>query len=361
MAYDNGVCGVNNGDLLGAEAYIWNQMFGFMNSFNLKTAVELGIPDIIHNHGKPMKLSDLVAALPINQSKGQCIGRLMRSLALSGFFLEKIARENELLETEYTLTPTCRLLLTDNPFTLSPFLLAMLDPSLINSWQYLTAWLQNDDPTAFNTANGTSFWDYAGHKPTLNFRFNDGMSADSRLVASVMIKECKEVFEGLSSVVDVGGGAGTMATAIVEAFPHLKCTVFDQPHVVANLQGRKNLSFVGGSIHDVFPAADAILLKWILHFLGDEDCITLLKKCKQVIPSKENGGKVIIIDMVTGISKGAEESVQTQFFYDMLMMINVAGKERNKKEWAELFCKAGFSDYKIHRILGLRSLIEAYP
>jgi len=251
----------DKGELLCAQAETWHQLFGFMNSFKLKTAVELGIPDIIHKHGQPMKLSDLVSALLINPTKAHCIRRLMRSLALSGFFLEKKARENELLETEYTLTPTCRLLLTDNPFTLSPFLLAMLDPCLINSWQYLTAWLQNDDPTAFDTANGASFWDYAGHKPTLNFRFNDGMSADSRLVASVMIKECKEVFEGLSSVVDVGGGTGTMATAIVDAFPHLKCIVFDQPHVVANLQGRKNLSFVGGSIFDVFPAADAILLK----------------------------------------------------------------------------------------------------
>jgi len=101
--------------------------------------------------------------------------------------------------------------------------------------------------------------------------------------------------------------------------------------------------------------------QWILHFLGDEDSIKMLKKCREAIPSKEKGGKVIIIDMVMGIPKADDESIETQLFFDMLMMVNVAGKERNKKEWAELLHKAGYSDYKIHPILGLRSVIEVYP
>jgi len=38
-------------------------------------------------------------------------------------------------------------------------------------------------------------------------------------------------------------------------------------------------------------------VQWILHDWGNEDCIKILKKCKEAIPSKENGGKVIIIDV----------------------------------------------------------------
>jgi hypothetical protein len=45
----------------------------------------------------------------------------------------------------------------------------------------------------------------------------------------------------------------------------------------------------------------------------------------------------------------------------MLMMILATGKERNEKEWAKLFTDAGFSNYKINPVLGLRSLIEVYP
>lgn len=43
------------------------------------------------------------------------------------------------------------------------------------------------------------------------------------------------------------------------------------------------------------------------------------------------------------------------------MMVLLAGKERNKKEWVKLISTAGFSDYKITPILGLRSVIEIHP
>ena len=59
--------------------------------------------------------------------------------------------------------------------------------------------------------------------------------------------------------------------------------------------------------------------------------------------------------------EGDEKSIETQLFFDMLMMALVTGKERNEKEWANLFLDAGFKDYKISPILGLRSLIEVYP
>jgi len=65
----------------------------------------------------------------------------------------------------------------------------------------------------------------------------------------------------LESVVDVGGGTGTMAKAIANAFPHIDCTVFDLPHVVADLQGSQNLKFVGGDMFEWVPPADAVLLK----------------------------------------------------------------------------------------------------
>ena len=44
-------------------------------------------------------------------------------------------------------------------------------------------------------------------------------------------------FDGVDSLVDVGGGSGTMAKGIAEAFPDMDCTVFDLPHVVSDLQG----------------------------------------------------------------------------------------------------------------------------
>jgi len=48
---------------------------------------------------------------------------------------------------------------------------------------------------------------------------------------------------------------------IHEAFPHIKCTILDQPNVVANLSGTQNLNFVGGDMFESIPHADVVLLK----------------------------------------------------------------------------------------------------
>lgn len=351
--------GKHDPELLKAQAHVWNHIFNFINSMSLKCAIDLGIPDIINKHSKPVTLPELIAALPVHPSKARCVPRLMRLLIHSGFFeKQKVSEDDQ--EEGYVLTNASQLLLKDNPFSVTPFLQAMLHPILTKPWHFVSTWLTNDDPTPFDTAHGRTFWDYGGHEPMLNHFFNDAMASDARLVTRVLVNECKEVFEGLGSLVDVGGGTGTVARSLAKAFPHLDCTVFDLPHVVADLQGSENLKYVGGDMFEAIPPADGIVLKWILHDWNDEECVTILKKCKEAIKDRE-GGKVMIIDMMMETQKGEDESIETQIFFDMLMMILVTGQERNEKEWAKLFSDAGFSNYKITPILGLRSIIEVFP
>ncbi|KAI4296826.1 hypothetical protein L6164_036749 [Bauhinia variegata] len=122
-----------------------------------------------------------------------------------------------------------------------------------------------------------------------------------------------------------------------------------------------NLSFVGGSMFESIPSADAVLLKWVLHNWSDEDCVKILKKCKEAISSGSNGGKVIVIDVVINEKKDDHEMTEVKLFYDIVMMATLNGKERSEKEWDKLFFDAGFKSYKITPLFGFRSLIEAYP
>ncbi|XP_048232267.1 probable O-methyltransferase 3 [Ricinus communis] len=346
-------------ELLQAQAHIWNHMFNFINSMSLKSAIQLGIPDAIHSHGRPISLSQLIAALPVHPAKARCIPRLMRILVHSGFFANAKIKGND-EEEGFVLTSASKLLLKDDPLSVTPFLLAMLDPILTEPWHYVSTWFQNDDATPFDTAHGMAFWEYAGNEPKLNNFFNEAMASDARLVMRVLIDEYKGVFEGLNSLVDVGGGTGTMAAAIAKAFPQLDCIVFDLPHVVAGLQSSANLKYVGGNMFEGVPPADAILLKWIMHDWSDEECLKILQRSKEAIKGKK-GGKLIIIDMVSENQQVIDDQyVETQLFFDMLMMALQTGKERNNKEWGKLFLDAGFSNYKITPILGLRSVIEVY-
>ncbi|THG13959.1 hypothetical protein TEA_024828 [Camellia sinensis var. sinensis] len=186
------------------------------------------------------------------------------------------------------------------------------------------------------------------------------MGSDSRMM-SLVVRDCGALFGGLNSLVDVGGGTGINARIISEAFPGIKCTVFDLPHVVENLPEEKNLNYVGGNMFKSFPSADAIFFKCVLHNWSDENCVKILKRCREAIPSKEDGGKVIIIDMVVDGDRDEHDITETKLVFDILMMVLVTGRERSEKEWEKIFLEAGFSHYKITPIFGLRSLIEIYP
>jgi uncharacterized Fe-S radical SAM superfamily protein PflX len=41
----------------------------------------------------------------------------------------------------------------------------------------------------------------------------------------------------------------------------MNCTVLELPQVITNLEGTKNLNYVGGDMFQHIPSADAVLLK----------------------------------------------------------------------------------------------------
>lgn len=137
----------------------------------------------------------------------------------------------------------------------------MLDPFLITPWQFLGNWFRGGkESTPFEIAHGMNIWDYANHNPEFNNLYHQAMASDSGMM-NLVIRDLKPIFGGLGSLVDVGGGTGIVARIITEAFPLLKCTVLDLPHVVANLRDTQNLKLIGGDMFQSIPPADALLLK----------------------------------------------------------------------------------------------------
>ncbi|VAH09286.1 unnamed protein product [Triticum turgidum subsp. durum] len=193
----------------------------------------------------------------------------------------------------------------------------------------------------------------------------DGMTDDSRFVVEVLLREgrARDVFSGVRSMVDVGGGTGTIAKAIAAAFPHVECSVLDLPHVVAEAPAGGEVRFIEGDMFEHIPPADAVLLKSVMHDWRDDECVKILRRCKEAIPSREAGGKVIIINMVVGSEKSKGNSTkkeEAQALYDLFLMV-FEGGEREEHEWEKIFLEAGFSGYSIIPMLGIRSIIEVYP
>ena len=109
---------------------------------SLKCAIQLGIPDIIHNHGQPITLLELVSKLHIHPKKSSCLHRLMGLLVHSSFFTKTKVHENQEDDEEaYILPPSSRLTIKDKVTNLSPFIQAMLDPVLVSKDGYGTVWV----------------------------------------------------------------------------------------------------------------------------------------------------------------------------------------------------------------------------
>lgn len=87
----------------------------------------------------------------------------------------------------------------------------------------------------------------------------------------------------------------------------------------------------------------------------------ILQRCKEAIPSREEGGKVILVELVAGAKPNDSTYMETIFYLDLLMAAHADGKEREEHELKKIFQDAGFSHYKITPALGLRSVIELFP
>lgn len=352
-------------EMFRAQAHIYKHAFSYANSMVLGCAIQLGIPDVIHSHKQPMTLSELVSELKLPLAKSNGIHRLMRLLVYSGFFAttKLLDGNSENQEEGYVLTASSKLLLKSEIPNLSPFVRGMVDPAMVNPWQSLGDWFLGNETIPFETANGAPMWEFCEQNPRFNNVFNEAMASDSQMMCLV-VKDCKQVFEEMDSLVDVGGGTGIIAKTILAAFPHLKCTVLDLPHVVANIPETQNLKYVGGDMFQSIPSADAILFKHVMHNWSDEDCVKILKRCREAIRDKNEGrkGKVLIIDMVLNRDEEEEaDMTEVKLIFDVLMMALLTGRQRTEKEWEKLFLEAGFMTYKIMPVFGLRSLIEVFP
>ncbi|KAJ3679673.1 hypothetical protein LUZ60_017684 [Juncus effusus] len=304
-----------------------------------------------------MPLHDLAQAISIPSSKESRLSRLMRLLVKQGVFEESTNQASV-----YSLTPLSRLLVgNEGPRNMSG-LMCMMDELLLKPWFSLSEWFKLDGTaTPFERIYGKQVWELMSENPELNDMFNKAMACQNYQKIKGAVKQYPEMFQGAKSLVDVGGGNGITVSVITETFPGLRCTIFDLPHVISTIPESKVFDKVAGSMFDTVPSADIIFISDTLHNWSDEHCIKILKKCKEAIHGKENGGKVMIMDKVVGLESDVPKAGETSLFFDMVMMVVNDGKERDEQEWKNIIDGAGYSHYKIYPTYSVCAIIEIFP
>uniref|UniRef100_J3N7P4 O-methyltransferase domain-containing protein n=1 Tax=Oryza brachyantha TaxID=4533 RepID=J3N7P4_ORYBR len=357
----------SDAELMQAQADLWRHSLYYLTSMGLRCAVELGIPTTIHRLGGAASVSDLMAALSLPENKLPFFRRLMRVLVTGGVFAADGSGDAE----RFGLTPLSRILVdgvvADEHHSQRCFVLGPTCRHSVEAAFNLAEWFKKElaspVPSPFEDLHGARLFEESTPllDPEMDAVVNEARAAHDNLGIGTLLRECRDLFKGVNSLTDCCGRHGETARAIVKAFPHINCTVFDLPWLVNQAPRDGVVNYVAGdAFHSNVPPAQAVMLKLVLHHLSDDDCVKILGQCRKAVPSQKEGGKVIVIDILVDPSLGPV-MFEAQLMMDMLMMVNTRGRQRDENEWHHLFTKAGFSDYKIAKKIGARAVFEVFP
>ena len=144
-------------------------------------------------------------------------------------------------------------------------------------------------------------------------------------------------------IVDVGGGAGQLVGALLQANPTLEGSVVDLP--AAADRARKAFAGAGlasraqvfeASFFDRLPAhGDLYILAQVLHDWPDEPALAILQRCAQAAGPN---GKVLIVERVMSDPPSAEHLAA-----DLFMLVLFGAKERTLAEFGALASGAGLA------------------
>lgn len=315
-------------------------------------AGRIGVAD--HLASGPRTLNELAAATGVH---GPSLNRLLRYLASIGLFREE-------KDGRYTLTELGSLLRRGVPGSMRDAAVFFASHHAQRPWEQAEYSLKTGKPAFHLMYNGSPWEWYATHADDAA-EFNAAMTA----LSGTLHRAAAEAydFRGIGTIMDIGGGHGSLLAQILARNPSMRGVLFDLPHVVAgagpvfeSMGVSARARAHGGSFFEPIPAgADAHIMAHIIHDWDDEHCTRLLRNCRAAIDRGPDGrgGRLLIVDaVITGPN-------QPDFgkLLDLEMLLVPGGKERTEPEFRELLHGAGWRLTRIIPTPAGKSIIEGVP
>ena len=279
-----------------AEEHLWPLLWGALATRALAVAVDNGVHVALADGPQPV---------------AEPLARVLRALAREGVFAEEPPGT-------FRHTDASRLLLEPGWADLAHF--------HGGPWHRAAGELDATGEPAFPRAFGTDFWSWLAERPSERAAFDRGMvEGTSRRVERLD----SYAWRGDETVVDVGGGNGSLLLGLLDRRPGLRGIVFDLPEtVVRDLGGR--CTFVGGSFFDAVPAGDVHVLCTTLHDWDDEHAARILRTVREAAAPD---GVLLLVERV---QPGGE-------WLDLLVLALYGGRERDERAWRELLASTGWA------------------
>ncbi len=287
---------------------------GYLVTQLLHVAVALGVPDALA--AGPRSASDLAREL------GAVSGPLHR--VLRGLAAEEVL--DELADGRFALTAVGDLIRAGTPGSLRGAVAARGELYYRPAAGLLEA--VRDGGTPFELVEGRPFFDSLAAAPGRLAAFRASMADRSAREAGAVVAAYD--MTAFTSVVDVGGGSGTLLRAVRERVPSADVLLFDQPAVVAG----SDLPSAGGDFLTGVPAgADAYLLSRVLHDWDDDVAQQILRECRAAMRPDS------VLLVVEAVLPGRAVDDPAAVRMDLHMLVLLHGRERTAAQYA-LLCEA---------------------
>jgi precorrin-6B methylase 2 len=204
--------------------------------------------------------------------------------------------------------------------------------------QLLVAVRDGDDPT--RAANGVDFFAYLADHPDAAAAFHAAQAAGARLQALMCANALP--LDGVRSLLDVGGGTGTVVAHLLASHPELHGAVVDLPEAAEGARATfaeagvsARAEFVAGDFFAAVPEGhDLHVLTAIVHDWGDGDCECILRNCAAALNS---GGQICVVEWE--LRPGAPFSF-AQSTDALMLAITPGGRERTAAQFDALWRRA---------------------
>jgi O-methyltransferase domain/Dimerisation domain len=296
------------------ESQLWDLLRGALGTRAIALAAELEIADMLADGPRSaVEVAHAVRADP------DTLRRLLRALASDGVFAETAPGV-------FVNTPASELLRRGGGWNDFARLFGGV-------WYRTAEGLDATGEPAFPRLFGTDFWSWLAAHPDARAAFDRAMEqGKERRVEQLAGLD----WRGDETVVDVGGGNGSLLLQVLERIRGLRGIVFDLPETVRDGSAfGERCTFVEGSFFDRVPEGDVYILSTILHDWDDASATAILRTIREAAPT---GARLFVIDSV--IPEGNE--AHGAKWLDLLMLALLAGRERDEAQWRALLASGGF-------------------
>lgn len=311
-------------------AQLSRMAFGHMTAQILYAAVRLGVPEVLATGPVPAgKVADAVGCDPAG------LARLLRALMVLGVV-------DEVTPGQVVLAEMGQPLRADHPRSMRSSVLLLGHPATWRAWGALADGVRTGE-AAFGHVHGKPLFGYLADDCELSGVFNTAMCEGTGPIAAAVPRAYD--FSGARTVVDIGGGNGTLLAAVLAAVPTARGILFDTAEGAAGAAGtlrRPGLTgrcrVAAGDFFAAVPEGDMMLLKGILHDWDDQRCVTILRNCRRSIAA---GGRLLVLEPVLPDRLEGTEAAAA-VMSDIAMLVYTGGRERSEAEFRALLADGGF-------------------